>query len=35
MDNQTIKDKLMKIQKGEKEPFLFPILKQLFSKKGL
>lgn len=32
MDNKIIKDKLRKIQKEEKEPYLFPILKQLFSK---
>ena len=34
MDNKKIKEKLISIQKNEKEPFLFPILKQLFSKKG-
>ncbi len=34
MDNKKIKEKLIGIQKNEKEPFLFPILKQLFAKKG-
>ena len=30
MDNKEIKDKLRKIQSDQKEPYLFPILKQLF-----
>ncbi len=32
MNFKTVKEKLEYIQKKEKEPFLFPILKQLFSK---
>jgi len=32
MDNKVIKSRLIRIQKEEKEPYLFPILKQLFSK---
>jgi hypothetical protein len=34
MENNKIKDRLMTIQKEEREPFLFPILKELFVKKG-